>query len=414
MSHTQSHKVAVYSLASETASKETLSDIHSPLGPGPHDIKNNQLARLVEQMPALLWTTDLDLNMIQVEGNGLGHLKRSPRSIPGMPLAEFFEQEAANFPVLAAHCSALGGLAQAFEFTLDNTTFWGIAEPLFNTTWNLIGTIGVAVDISLRKNAEEMRLQLELRQREADKHQSLVRLAGGMAHHFNNLLTGILGYTSLAQGDLAADHPVQGLLKEIENVTTCAAGLTDQLLCFGQRQLRKPVPVNLTSLIREQFASLQVMLGKTITLRCDLMDDLPLLAGDPDQLARMVASLLSQAAESIGAGEGIVMLRTQVVNGPLVFDEPSSRTLPEGEYIWLQVSDTGSGLAEETKARIFEPFPRGIDSGRDLGLATALGVVHGHLGALTVSSKPGLGTTCHVLIPVLHTSAEAAGPEAFI
>jgi two-component system cell cycle sensor histidine kinase/response regulator CckA len=428
MVRTPSQKVAVYALSSEMTPQEkagdTISDLPSDFSLGSPASGNSRRLGIVEQMPALLWTTDLDLNVLQVQGNGLGRLQRNSQYLAGVPLGEFFENEAASFPVLAAHSSALGGHAQAFEFSLVGAAFWGIAEPLFGADWNLIGTIGVAVDISLRKNAEEQRLAIELRRRETEKRQSLMHLAGGMAHHFNNLLTGILGYTSVARAQLAPDHPLHGVLQEIEKIAFCAAGLTDQCLCFGQRLPKKMVAVNLSSLIRENFAAYKAMLGNSITLRCDLMEDLPALAGDPEQLGRMMASFLSQASETIGAGEGLpgegtVVLRTQVVNGPpqILFDERSvdtqtSSELPDGEYIWLQVSDTGCGLDDETKARMFEPFPRGPESGRNLGLATALGVVHGHRGAITVSSKPGLGTTYHVFLPVLDQGAQP-GPESF-
>lgn len=417
MVRNQPHKVAMYSLSSELTSQDTLSDVAHPSRPGTQSATEVQLGTLMAQMPALLWTTDLELNVTQILGNGLGHWQSNPRHMAGMPLGDLFPTEAVRMPVLTAHYGALGGHSQTFEFELDEAVFSGSVEPLFNADRSLVGTVAVAVDITERKIAETERLQQISRNHAAEQRQSLMRLAGGMAHHFNNLLTGVLGYTSLARGTLTLDHPVQPMLGEVEKAATCLADLTEQLLLFGQRRPTTMGTVNLSRLIREHYATMQAMLSETITLRYDLMDDVPVIAADPESLRRLFSCLLSHASEAIGDGTGVVIMRTQVINGPPreIFADVIGTELRDSTFVWLQVSDTGCGMDEDTRKHIFEPFPQGANSRRSVGLAAALGIVLAHHGAMAVSSKPGLGTTCHVFFP-LHTSGADAeiGPEGFI
>ena len=135
-------------------------------------------------------------------------------------------------------------------------------------------------------------------------------------------------------------------------------------------------------------------------LECDLDRDHPDIIGERDEIRRLLTNLLFNAAAAIGEEEGTISVRTQIADGPPWVLEPEERfEFPEGEYVWLQVSDTGEGLDEAARAGMFEPFA-GF-TGQNLGLATALRIVDRHHGVLSLSSKPGLGTTCHVFLPIL-------------
>jgi len=226
-----------------------------------------------------------------------------------------------------------------------------------------------------------------------------MRLAGGMAHHFNNMLTAMMGYASVARNELPADHPARRHIDEIEKIAIGAADLSHQLQTFGQRHQPHTETVELSELIETSKPMLQAILPPSITLRTELLDGLPSLNADPEQLRRLLVQLLYQASESIGADAGTVILRTQLFSGQpgLAFNQADCAELPAGEYVWLQVSDTGPGLDDEAKEHLFEPFPSGAEGSRGPGLATALGIVHGHRGAIVVSSKVGLarpGTSC--------------------
>jgi len=408
MGRMHSQKFAVFSLPSATAAEDTLSDVEPLTEP-----VVGGLTHVIEQMPALLWTTDVELEITHVYGNGLGRLQRSPSHLVGMPVESIFESDDHDFPALAAHKGALGGHARSFEFTLGGSTFWGNVEPLFNADWNLVGTIGIAVDITERKLAEEQRRRDETHRRDCDKRQSLMRLAGGMAHHFNNMLTAMMGYASVARNELPADHPARRHIDEIEKIAIDAADLSHQLQTFGQRHQPHTETVELSELIETSKPMLQAILPPSITLRTELLDGLPSLNADPEQLRRLLVQLLYQASESIGADAGTVVLRTQLFSGQpgLAFNQADCAELPAGEYVWLQVSDTGPGLDDEAKEQLFEPFPSGAEGSRGPGLATALGIVHGHRGAIVVSSKVGLGTTWHILLPAAPSSVEA--PESY-
>lgn len=415
MNRTPAQKITLYSLRTEMESEETISDIQASPTNESQAAREVLLSRTVAQMPALLWTTDLNLNLSQISGNELERTSRSAEHAVGMSLGAYFDIETLQSPLLAAHFSALGGHAQSFEFVLGDALFWGIAEPLFDSEWNLIGTIGVALDITVRKQEEEESLRRVAHDHQAEKQRSMQRLAGGIAHHFNNLLAVILGNTSLLLNDMTATHPWKDRLTDIEKASQLAANLVNELILYGEREKRKAEPVHLSRLIEGQYSSFRNLLPQKITLKCDLEDDLPHIEGDPEQFNQLLLTLLFNASEAIGDTQGAIILRTQVVHTPpLVLPDGSlGLELPEGDYVWLQVSDTGQGLDDETKARIFEPFQSGPFSRPGLGLATALGIVRGHHGTISVSSKPGLGTTCHVLLPVLSTDFQVgATPES--
>jgi signal transduction histidine kinase len=405
-------KFAMYSLPADTATVE-----ESPvaqLEPGENAFAQADLLRIAEQMPAVLWTTDLEMNLTNIQGNNVSRLNPNVHPFPGMAVNELFGIEGGSSPVLAAHVSALGGYAQSFELAVGDAAFWGIVEPLFNADWNLAGTVGVAVDISQRKHFEELHLKGLSRDFETEKRQGLINLASNIAHHFNELFGAIEGYAALVRMGLEPDDPMQNWLREIENAGQCAVDLVHQLLERDPEKEKRTEPVNMTQLIQNQLRTFQAFVSKKITLQCDLEDDVPLVAGDPGQLRRLLVNLLFNAAAAVGVDAGAISLRTQRTHGiPSVLEggTEEQNEWSGDEFVWLQVSDTGRGLDEADKAKIFEPFA-GF-SGHGIGLEPAAKIVRAHHGKIGISSKPGLGTTCHILLPVLHEGADVLPPENF-
>jgi signal transduction histidine kinase len=167
-------------------------------------------------------------------------------------------------------------------------------------------------------------------------------------------------------------------------------------------------PVQLSQLINDLRPRFQASLTQRIDLHLDLPPDLPTVPADPALLHRMVMALFFNACEAIGTGPGILAMRARAVRvtagvrAELCVDEP----LPDGRYAWLQVSDTGAGMEEETRARIFEPFYSTKFTGRGLGLAAAQGIAHQHGGAISVVTKPGQGSIFHVLLPCTRLDKE--------
>jgi PAS domain S-box-containing protein len=272
---------------------------------------------------------------------------------------------------------------------------------LVDADQNVEGLFEINRDITERRRIEE-------KLRERAKFESLGVLAGGIAHDFNNLLTGVLGNASLLLDDAPMGSKNWSFAKAICESAERAAKLAQQMLAYSGRGQFVIESLNLSESIRQRTALIESSVPKNVKLVFDLADDLPAIEADASQLQQLVLNLVANGAEAIGEKRGRVTIatRTQVV------DEAYRRTLlldehvEAGLYVVLEVSDTGSGMDEETQARIFDPFFTTKFVGRGLGLAAVQGIVRGHKGAIKVDSRAGEGTTLLVFLPV---SGEAGG-----
>lgn len=258
-------------------------------------------------------------------------------------------------------------------------------------------------DISERKRAEERRLQLERQMQQTQKLESLGVLAGGIAHDFNNLLTIILGNTSLALDDLPPLSPANESLLTIEKTSLRAAELCRQILAYSGKGRFVIDDIRLGNLVGDMFSLLQSSISKKATLNLNLKEPLPPLHGDPGQIRQVIMNLVTNASEAIGDRSGVITISTGLMqcSREYLCEAYLYENLAEGLYVWFEVSDTGTGMDQETQRRIFEPFFTTKFTGRGLGLSAVLGIVRGHKGALKVYSKPGKGTTVKVLFPAL-------------
>ena len=270
--------------------------------------------------------------------------------------------------------------------------------------------LSAIVDITERKRADESRKKLEAQVQHAQKLESLGVLAGGIAHDFNNLLVSILGHSGLALMELAPEAPARRTVQMIETAAIRAAELTKQLLAYSGKGKFVIQPINLSRLVHEMSHLLSVSISKKISFLTSLPDDLPHVEADAVQMQQVVMNLITNASESIGDKNGSISVRTGIthINQEYLWPTFFEEDLPEGEYVFLEVTDTGSGIDPETKQRIFDPFFTTKFTGRGLGLAAVLGIVRGHHGAINLFSEVGQGTTFKVLLPV---SKKKATPE---
>ncbi|MEQ2006185.1 MAG: PAS domain S-box protein, partial [Limisphaerales bacterium] len=253
-----------------------------------------------------------------------------------------------------------------------------------------------------RADAEQERQRMELKLQETQKLESLGVLAGGIAHDFNNLLTSILGNASLARMDLPPRSPVEHSLEQIEKASLRAADLCRQMLAYAGKGRFVVQPFDLTQLVQDTAHLLQVSVSKKAVLKFDLDAGLPPVLADASQLRQIVMNLVINASEAIGDRSGVIALSTGLVRADRRYlaDTHLAGNLPEGDYVFLEVSDTGCGMTPELRARIFEPFFTTKFAGRGLGLAAVLGIVRGHRGALRVYSEPGKGSSFKLLLPI--------------
>ncbi|MBL7646237.1 MAG: ABC transporter substrate-binding protein [Candidatus Hydrogenedentes bacterium] len=263
-------------------------------------------------------------------------------------------------------------------------------------------------------HAEAERLSLEHQVWHAQKLESLGVLAGGIAHDFNNLLTVILGSADMALQVLGDDAQARPLVSEIRDASNRAADLTRQMLAYSGRGHFEIREVNLNQLVGEIGRLLASSFPKNAQIDIDLAAELPLIRGDSAQIQQIVMNLITNAAESIPAErEGTVRLTTRLV--ACSKEDLRKSCLPEspppGEYVCIEVVDTGNGMSPEAQERLFEPFSTTKASGRGLGMAATLGIVRGHRGAIMVESALGTGTTIRVLLPSAAKSANDLDPR---
>ena len=260
----------------------------------------------------------------------------------------------------------------------------------------------VGLDVTALRRAERQRRALEEQMYQTQKLESLGVLAGGIAHEFNNILTGILGHAELAtedtpQGSLLSEH-----LSGITDSARRAADRVRQLMAYagkGQLAIR---PLDLNAVIRDAADLAAVSVPKRCELRFEPGAGLPAVRADETSVRQLVTSLVINAGEAVGDGPGQIRVRTEAVHLSQPGEESSGsrQALAPGRYVVIRVSDTGCGMTEAVKARVFDPFFSTKFVGRGLGLAAVHGIVKAHSGAVEVESHPGRGTVFTVLLPV--------------
>ncbi len=265
-----------------------------------------------------------------------------------------------------------------------------------------IGVVTTCEDLTEAKRAEAERERLQVRIQQSQKLESLAVLAGGVAHDFNNVLTGILGYASLVLSELPpqASH-VLDKVAEIQNGALRLAQLTNQLLAFSGHGRYKTEPVNVNDIVQELIHLIEVSQGRHVALQYELGSELPVIAADPVQLRQVIRHIVTNASEAIGEDGGVITIRTGTkwATREYLATTYLGDDAPQGRYVFLEVKDTGCGMDPETKARIFDPFFTTKFTGSGLGLAAVMGIVRAHGGVIRVESVPDQGTSVLTLFP---------------
>ena len=281
-------------------------------------------------------------------------------------------------------------------------------SPLMNENGEYIGAIAGVQDNTEQKRADEERKRLEVQIRQTQKLESLGVLAGGIAHDFNNILMAIHGNLEFAVADLPPDSPARENLGEMDRASKRAADLCKQLLAYSGKGRFAIGALDLGKVIKEMAEMLAVSISKKAVFRFDVAPDLPLVEADESQIQQVVMNLIVNASEALGEDTGTITVSA----GSVECDRSSLRgmllgeRLREGRYVYLEVTDSGCGMDEETLTKIFDPFFTTKFTGRGLGLPTVLGIVRGHRGAISVRSGKSAGTTFRVIFPASMCPAE--------
>ena len=286
---------------------------------------------------------------------------------------------------------------------------WG---PIRDETGRQVGVQGSERDITDRKRAEEALHESQARYAQAQKLDSIGRLAGGVAHDFNNLLTVINGYSDLVYKSLSPQDPLRARVEQIRRAGSRASDLTKQLLAFSRKQLIQPQSLDFNSVVTGSQAMFQRLLGEEIQLVVKLQPALGMVMADSGQIHQVLMNLLVNARDAMPDG-GEVFIETANVDIGEAYaaDHPEAAA---GPAVLLEVTDGGIGMDEETKKHIFEPFftTKDAGAGTGLGLATVYGIVKQSHGWIALYSEPGKGTSFKIYLPRLaDTIAAQAGDE---
>jgi PAS domain S-box-containing protein len=476
--------------------------------------RESRLRAILAGLPAVVWTTDPELRITSCQGALLGTLNLRADELIGTSIMERID--APDGPVAVAHRRALAGEANSYRSARDGRTFSGHVEPLRSGAGEIIGTIGVALEVTEQEAVERRygdlvehapigiyraradgkflvvnealvtmlgypsaadllrldpaadvyedpselawrlgvkhddglvdRREVKWRRRDgrvitvqlqgrplrdaqgryefemiaqdvterrvlekqllqSQKMEAVGRLAGGVAHDFNNVLTVILGGLHFLRQDLVPDHDQTTMISEIEQAAFRAQGLTHRLLAFSRRQMMEPRLIDLNTLVGSVESMLRRVIGEDIELQVALGAGLHAVKADPGQLEQAIVNLVVNSRDAMPEGGRVTIETRNVQLAPSAEEDDEIPT--GGPHVLLAVTDTGCGMAPEVRAHLFEPFftTKPLGKGTGLGLPMVYGIVKQSDGLITVESEPGQGTAIKIYFP-------SAGPRA--
>jgi len=281
--------------------------------------------------------------------------------------------------------------------------FETIKSPLRNATGELVGVVTTSLDVTARKRTEAAL-------RQAQKMEAVGNVAGGMAHDFNNLLSVAIGNLDLIVPMVAADPELSELVGEVLGAMLRGADLTQRLLAFGRRQPLQPVPLHVNDLVSGMVRLLARVLGETIQTSLDLACDVWPVAADPAQLEASIANLATNARDAMPKGGALHIATANChVDAEQATLQPDLRP---GDYVMIEVTDSGAGMTPEVMSQIFEPFftTKTVGKGTGLGLSMVFGFAKQSGGHISVHSEPRGGSTFRLLLPRAPAAMPAPAP----
>ena len=379
------------------------------------------LNAIIENIPNMIFLKDArDLRFVRFNRAGEELLGQSRDDLIGKSDYDFFpKMQADSFTEKDRDVLSGRKLIDIPEETIQ--TRWGEKIlhtkklPILNERGDPMFLLGISEDITESKRAEAEREKLQAQLMQAQKMESVGRLAGGVAHDFNNKLTVILGYAQMAMEGVGKTEPLYGNLQEIMNAGKQSVDIVRQLLAFARKQIIAPEVLDVSETMEGMLKMLRRLIGEDIDLVWSAGHGLWQVKMDPSQVDQILANLCVNARDAIsGVGKVTIETRNTVLDEACCAEHGGAAP---GEYVMLAVSDNGCGMDRETQENIFEPFftTKEVGKGTGLGLATVYGIVKQNNGFIDVASEPGKGTAFRIYLPrhgeKAEEKVEAVEPE---
>lgn len=270
----------------------------------------------------------------------------------------------------------------------------------------------VAIEKCMKLIVEELKMKLKaaehetagLRQQlsQAQKIESLSIMATGVAHSFNNLLTAILGNANIVLNSMSPEAPTRENAQQVTATALCAVELANQIMCYSGKGNLATEKLDISALIKKMTNQSATLISNGVSIEYQLTDNLPAIKGNPTQIRQVIMNLILNASDAMIDKKGTITVSTGIMecDHSYLMETYIDENLPEGQYVYVEVSDTGCGMTTEIQAKIFDPFFTTKLRGRGMGLSAVLGIIHAHQAAIKIQSEPERGSTFRILFPV--------------
>jgi two-component system cell cycle sensor histidine kinase/response regulator CckA len=360
-------------------------------------IAEERLRTVVAASPIILFAMDRDGVITLSEGRGLSPLGLEPGQVVGQSVFELYRDHP---QIPDAVRRTLGGEEVSCVVQIGGVAFDTSYAPMRTGDGEIVGVIGVATDVTERR-------QLEEQLRQAQRMEAIGRLAGGVAHDFNNLLAAMMGHAELMMNRLESGHPLRHSAEEIRKAAGRGAMLTRQLLAFGRKEVLSLRVLDLNAVVKGMDAMLRRLIGEDIQLETIPAPRAAPVRADRAQIEQVILNLAVNARDAMPQGGRLTIEVSHVVLEESYAQRQAH--LGSGAHIRLAVTDSGLGMDAETMAHVFEPFftTKEPGKGTGLGLASVYAVVEQAEGHVKVASEPGMGARFEIYLPKADESALA-------
>lgn len=360
---------------------------------------------LYDFAPVGYFTFNKDGLIIEANITGADMLGTNRRALLGKPFTPFVASEDREIFRVHRMDTIRRQARQTCEIRINGkdgkVLFVQLQSVAFEDSTGTLNCRTAVLDITERKVVEDERMRAEAELLNLQKLESLRVLAGGIAHDLNNLMVSVVGNAGLALRELPPGSTARVYVDNIEKATSKVSHFSKQILSFTSKLAAEKEPVQLNEIIKDTVALLIASISKKADLEYSLLDGIPLIIANSQNMQQVVMNLIVNASEALGGTNGKINISTGTLQaGRQYLDTLQPGGLPEGEYAYIEVADTGSGMSPETRKKIFDPFYSTKFAGRGLGLSAVFGILKAHGGAIGLESAEGRGTTFRALLPL--------------